>query len=301
MKNLAQVVGLVPLLRKARVARSAYSDFEAIYSEIASDNRFVDVKTALERRILGYFDSLELPRQVTMYDKLLLSLRRKDLVASFNWDPLLAQAFFRHRHLRELPEMVYLHGNVAIGTCGEHDKCGFYGGRCGICNREFEQSRLLFPVLDKHYRDDPFIADQWNKLEAKLKDAYLVTIIGYAAPVSDKAAREIMHLAWNQNGSRTLADVEIVNLEPRRKVLKNWADFITRDHFLMTRRTSSTQSFRYPRRSCEALAAASLRNDPWRERPFPQFRRLETLERWCAPLIAAERSYYESNQELPRW
>jgi hypothetical protein len=195
---------------------------------------------------------------------------------------------------------VFLHGNVAVGVCHAHDTYGFYGARCGVCGREYDQSRLLYPVLDKRYRDDPFISDQWTKLEAKLNEAFIVTIIGYAAPVSDEAARGLMHLAWNANDTRTLADVEIVNRDPRRTVLKRWADFITGDHFHITRRVSATLSFRFPRRSCEALAGAVLQNDPWQENPVPRFRRLQHLQSWCSDLIAEERNYYDGGR-LRRW
>jgi hypothetical protein len=35
---------------------------------------------------------MEIPDHVTLYDELLLTLRSKDLIATFNWDPLLLQA-----------------------------------------------------------------------------------------------------------------------------------------------------------------------------------------------------------------
>src|SRR5579883_568133 len=46
--------------------------------------------------------------------------------------------------------------------------------------------------------------------------------------------------------------------------------------------------FRHPRRSCEALAMATLQNDPWTDNPFPKFKSLPQLHAWIAPLVAEE-------------
>src|SRR5579885_1598219 len=46
--------------------------------------------------------------------------------------------------------------------------------------------------------------------------------------------------------------------------------------------------FRHPRRSCEALAMATLQNDPWTDNPFPKFKSLPQLHAWIAPLISEE-------------
>jgi len=49
----------------------------------------------------------------------LLSLRKKDAVCTFNWDPFLYDAWIRNRHL-DLPEIFFLHGNVRCGHCPTH-------------------------------------------------------------------------------------------------------------------------------------------------------------------------------------
>ena len=43
----------------------------------------------IETRVDEYFADLELPGHPTIYDRLVLSLREKDLIATFNWDPFL--------------------------------------------------------------------------------------------------------------------------------------------------------------------------------------------------------------------
>jgi hypothetical protein len=126
MANLAEIIGLSSVLKEAGFGQN--SNFEDVYSAIAADPAQQDLRLALEVKIKEYFEDLELPREVTIYDKLILSLRRKDIIATFNWDPFLAQAFMRNDRAAWLPEVVFLHGNVALGACYEHDRKGFFGG-----------------------------------------------------------------------------------------------------------------------------------------------------------------------------
>ena len=69
-----------------------FDDFEAIYSEIATDPARKNVREAIDSRVFHYFESLELPDEPTLYDHLVLSLRPKDVIATFNWDPFLWDA-----------------------------------------------------------------------------------------------------------------------------------------------------------------------------------------------------------------
>lgn len=301
MANLVETVGLKPILERAGIPATATSDFEKLYSMIATDPTRDDLRVQIETRVRDYFDDLELPTQVTVYDQLLLSLRGKDIVATFNWDPFLAQAYIRSSRAAWLPEIVFLHGNVSIGVCLEHDRKGFYGGFCGICKKPYEQSRLLYPIAEKRYRDDPFIASEWSRLEDKLSSAFLVTIFGYSAPVSDVNARALLRQAWNRNGTREIAQVEIVDVKPPRQLLNNWKDFITGSHYLTTARISQTLSLRYCRRSCDAFASAVLMNDPWPEKPMPRYKRLDRLHRWCWPLVCEETDYYQRGVAMTRF
>lgn len=59
--------------------------------------------------------SYELPDSPTIYDFLVLSLTEKDLIVTFNWDPLLVQAICRvQRYTSNIPQVAFLHGNVAV-------------------------------------------------------------------------------------------------------------------------------------------------------------------------------------------
>jgi hypothetical protein len=246
MASLVEVLALGQILDEAGVSVERRENFEELYSSLVADARQTDLRRVIEVRIKEYFDDIELPHQVTLYDELLVTLRRKDLVASFNWDPLLVEAFRRNRGLRELPDIVFLHGNVGVGVCLDHRRNGFFGGRCGECGQFYKQSQLLYPVTEKRYHENVFISSQWARLEAKLRDAFIVTIFGYSAPVSDSSARETMHRAWNENGTRTLAEVEIIDIRPKRQLIKSWRPFITGDHYVTCKSLSESLAFRFP-------------------------------------------------------
>jgi hypothetical protein len=170
MNSLVDVAGLGPLLDAAEIPLEQRSNLEELYGAMLLDPIRLELRQAIEIKIKEYFDDIELPRPVTLYDELLLTLRRKDLVASFNWDPLLVQAFHRNRHLRELPEIVFLHGSVGVGVCLKDRRNGFFGGRCGVCGEFYQQAPLLYPVADKRYDTNPFISSQWALLESKLSN-----------------------------------------------------------------------------------------------------------------------------------
>lgn len=63
--------------------------------------------------------SYKIPCKLTGYDFLIMSLTAKDLIVTFNWDPLLVQAVGRIKFNfnTNIPKIVFLHGNVAVGYC----------------------------------------------------------------------------------------------------------------------------------------------------------------------------------------
>ena len=67
----------------------------------------------------------------TVYDFLILSLTEKDVIATFNWDPLLLQAYVRCNEITDnLPHLLCLHGNVGTGYCEEHRE---FGSKDAVC------------------------------------------------------------------------------------------------------------------------------------------------------------------------
>jgi hypothetical protein len=288
MANLAEVVGLVPQLRQAGIT-DLHGNFEVLYQQIADDDRLEGLRRQIEDKVHSYFAALRLPDEVTVYDQLVLSLRAKDVIATFNWDPLLLQACARNRlGGNNLPMVLFLHGNVYQGHCPDHRTVGYLTQKCNTCGRQLQPSRLLYPITNKNYRSDWLLEAQWGQLSVFLEHAYLLTIFGYAAPTSDAAARETMLKAWTANQSREIAIVSIVDIIGKRLLEKRWSGFGGWHGFGCLKRFSQTYLFHYPRRSCEAYAFASLQQDPWAERKMPYFRSLKRLQDWIYPLIAEE-------------
>src|SRR5919204_5633626 len=68
----------------------ARTDFEAAYSRLV--DLMPKAANEMEAVISEHFRTLELPEGPTIYDALVLSLRDKDAIFTFNWDPFLVQA-----------------------------------------------------------------------------------------------------------------------------------------------------------------------------------------------------------------
>lgn len=287
MADFVDVVAIRSLLDKSGVDLN--QNFETIYSQIhsAGDQATLD---ALDKKVREYFGALRLPDAPTLYDYLVLSLRPKDAIVTFNWDPLLPQAYQRWRHLgRVLPEIFFLHGNVDIGIDLERKASRFLSDG-PIRGFSITPTKLLYPVEKKNYNDDPFIADQWRSAAHFLSIAYYATIYGYSAPQSDIEAKSLLLNAWKDNPTRELAQFNIVDLRDPAEVEATWSEFIVRTHGGATQEFAWNILKRHPRRSCKAFAFATLQQDPWKEDPFPEAKTLKELEDWIAPLLEEEAS-----------
>ena len=176
----------------------ARTDFEAAYSRLF--DRGDPVVPELEALIGEYFLALRLPREPNLYDYLNLCLRAKDVIFTFNWDPLIIESQIRLRRagVDLLPRVFALHGNVAIGYCEpcEQSGLGMVGRPCGGCGEPYKASRLLFPVEHKDYTSDPFINREWQVMRHFLGECFMFTIFGYSAPVTDIEAVALLKHAW---------------------------------------------------------------------------------------------------------
>jgi hypothetical protein len=105
MADLLDTLDLNQLLRDAGLAVPATQGFEEIYQQLVSDGSHPDLVRQVEATIRSYFDAIQTPDHATEYDRLLSSLRAKDVLATFNWDPLLAQAFMRNAQAAPLPSV----------------------------------------------------------------------------------------------------------------------------------------------------------------------------------------------------
>lgn len=94
MNNLFSELGMNYILKNVHLHTSS-KNLEDIYSELASRPEYKDVVQVIEKSLYDYFASLEIPDYPTIYDYLILSLTGKDVIATFNWDPLLIQAYKR--------------------------------------------------------------------------------------------------------------------------------------------------------------------------------------------------------------
>jgi hypothetical protein len=270
-------------LQKAGVDVS--KGIEEIYSQLADANQF-ELLAMVERKIESYFSVLNLSN-FNMYDKLLLSLQKKDFVATFNWDPLLAQAYIRQRHWQELPTPLFLHGNVMDGFCLKHKPMqrGFIGESCQICHMPYQRGNLHYPVQHKNYQKDKAIIDAWTRLENALRESYMVTIYGYSAPATDVEAKGLLLRGLQENKSRELAQIEIIDVKEQNKLLETWSEFIVGNHVSTCRTFDGSWLSRFPRRTCEALDAFTLSLEPKEENPMPGS---DNLQGWLGTLIEEE-------------
>ncbi len=300
MNDLVDILGLRPLLRDYGLD-SGNSDFEALYSSLADSGNNPDLLERLEREVFQYFAALELPDRPTLYDRLVLSLRPKDVIASFNWDPLLWQSMCRiaGRFDKDiLPTPVFLHGNVAVGYCMRHDppSAGHPGAACRRCGHHLVSSRLLYPVRQKDYSKDPAIASSWEAARRTLESAYLFTVFGYRAPATDREAMRLMVEAWGNSEIHELGRTEIIDIRPQRELKENWKDFICRNHYQMAHTLHHSWLTIQPRRSCEDYWQRTMMLQLPPEHPLPINAGWGTLEAHVAPLIEQERRHEDGRE-----
>jgi len=238
-----------------------------------------------------------LPDEPTIYDYMILSLRSKDHIATFNWDPFLYQAFVRNRKFtKNLPYMSFLHGTVALGYSKEDKRSGPIGYQCRPDGGIFEPVPLLYPVNKKNYNEDDFIVEAWQALESVLrKDSGSVraTIFGYGAPVSDVEAVDLLNKAWGTPDDRPMEQFEIIDVVPEEELQQRWKGFIHTHHYDVSDSYFGSSLAKNPRRTCESYfshyrpmtpAESFRKNNPISD----DFKTLEELWEWHQPLIDAE-------------
>jgi len=289
MDDLAEVLEVGKLLAKYGI-RASDPNFEALYSDLHQSQPGHPVLQELESAVRNYFAGLRLPPEPNIYDYLILSLREKDFIATFNWDPFLLEAAERNARIGSHPHLAFLHGCASLGICDNHRLKAPIPGRCPKCSEKLRPSRLLFPVRDKDYDADPHISGEWSGFEAALQGAYILTIFGFGAPATDAKAFSIMQAAWSKPGVRDLEETEIIDILPRNDLKARWDPFIVRYHYQIRRDFFETMVSSFPRRSCEAffnrvmLLKIAKANQPPREM------NLVDLQNWFRPLIEAENS-----------
>lgn len=253
MDGFIKNLGLDYLFENVKL-KTKSSNLEDIYSELYENKQYDDVRIKLEQTIRKEFETFEIPDGPTVYDFLLLSLKEKDLIATFNWDPLLLQAYQRVVKITDkLPQLAFLHGNVSIGSCDEHKIGGLLNEKCIKCGNIFTPSILLYPIKQKDYTMNPYINDFWKKLKSITKEAYQITIFGYSAPNTDIVTNKIMKDAWGNSANRNLEEFEFIDIDKKENIIYKWKDFIHSHHCQYYNDFFESTLAKFPRRTIEAL------------------------------------------------
>lgn len=287
MDNLVEVLGLGPTLDSMNI-EYASKNFEEIYSELHQRGDSEEI-VKIEKHIESYFSQMRLPESPTLYDHLVLSLRKKDLIATFNWDPFLFLAHKRNYDNTDMPKIVFLHGNVAIGVCEKHKRFGPRKATCPICGANYEPVGLLYPVSRKNYTAVPFIEDQWKLFRFFLANAYILTIFGYGAPESDVEAIALIKEAWGSPNNRSFEQIEMIDVKPEDQLKDTWGNLIFSHHYDVIDDFYSSTMARHPRRSCEVMWQRLMECQFIAEDPIPKNAEWDDLYRWLEPRLIAER------------
>lgn len=271
-------------------------NFEDFYSDLSEDPKKVDIRKDIEDFVWRYFSALELPTEPTLYDYLVLSLREKDVIATFNWDPFLAQAITRNVSLCNHQRVLFLHGDVT--TRYREDQNGKIFCKRADTVRPYEiqwkKPPILFPVRRKDYQTDPFIKKQWKLMNMALQDAYVFTVFGYGAPTSDLEAVKLLSDGWGSPDARNLEEFEFIDLKPEEELKRTWSRFIHSHHYHVHDSFFDSSISRMPRRSAEGVwnRTQELQWDT-DQAPAPAIGTvpLGELQNWYRPLILDERIF----------
>ncbi len=288
MDDLVDIIELQPLFRDCGLEIGRERNFEVIYSQLVSDARYERTAKEIERRINEYFSGLSLPDRATIYDRILISLRPTDAVFTFNWDPFLFDAYQRNCDAVLLPKIFFLHGNVRIGACREHDKWGTRNGQCPDCCQHFTDVPLLYPIEQKNYSDDPYIQRNWEAAKILFSEAFTLTIFGYGAPTSDAAAAKLLRLAWTGRSERTFEHIEIIDIACQSILHDRWKPFTPTSHYHVTTVFEQSRIARWPRRSCESLLYPMTQGVPCEDFPVPNTDSITEIQAYAADIAQHE-------------
>lgn len=246
-------------------------NIEDVYSWLANQEQFAEERFVVENEIREYFSNITLPNTLTKYDLLVLSLRQKDCIATFNWDGLLVQAYQRMQKITsDLPQMVFLHGNVEVGYCPKCNTYGYWFAKCHKCGEQLQEVPLLYPVKNKNYQKDEFISEQWKILDDYISKAALITIYGYSAPKTDIEAINIIKKAFARLGTPRYFDIVEIIEHPKfdtKNISEAWLDLseMARGHLKLRRSVFDSYMFKNPRRSLEFLHKNRIASSWWGE------------------------------------
>lgn len=287
MDNLVEVIGLKKIFDKHGFSPSDLN-FESLYSDLHLKNPNSELIKDIENSVYDYFSSLNLPNRITLYDHLLLCLREKDVVATFNWDPFLYDSWERCKKYAPIPQPIFLHGNVRIGHCPEDDLFDGINSPCPECGKSLQPIKLLYPVKEKNYDSDIFIRSEWEYLRKKMENAFTLTIFGYGAPATDIEAFNLMKIAWKAQSQRTIEMVEFIDLKEKNELSKQWEPFLFSHHYRCYENFYDSHISNSARRTCESLLHPTIYGKFVEWYPLPKNLGFEKFIDWLEPFIMVE-------------
>ena len=297
MDNFIELVGLSDIVETLPKKLQA-QNFETLYSKLHNSNPKSDEILEIEKRVYNYFIDMKLPNEPTIYDYMVLSLRPRDIIATFNWDPFLHQAFERNRKIANLPGICFLHGNVSIGYSKNDKRFGPARMTSKATLNYYEPTKLLYPIGNKDYNQDEFTKTEWEIIKKYLhrKSTHLVTIFGYGAPASDVEAVKLLNEAWGTPDDRNMEQVEIIDVRPESEVREQWDNFIHSHHYDYSTDYFKSSLAYNPRRTFEShyqhIMPMSIAEAFSESNPIPSdFKTMEELWGWHKNLVEAENEW----------
>jgi hypothetical protein len=287
LDDLANIVGRT-WTDVIKLASPPVTGFEAQFSWIRKCGKFADEIARVEAILFQYFDELEIPDIATIYDYLVLGLRAKDTIATFNWDPLLLLAHRRNRHVAELPDLRFLHGSVAYFTCSDHDVLGSANEGCPICGKFLDPGRLFYPEADKDYAKHAVIHRDWQAVTRQLSKAFHLTIFGYSGPETDYNARQLLLSGWGKSPLREISHVEIIDIKGDDQLRRCWREFIPYHHDMVVSDFWQSTIAKWPRRTADYKLSASLYGIPAEPMGPLRTNSLAELQDWHAAIASTE-------------
>ena len=293
MSGFIEKLGLSSVISKVDISTS-FDNLEDIYMELDERSKVEplcrDIKEELEKKIRMDMNKYRLPDTPTIYDFLVMSLTSKDLIATFNWDPFLVQAIERAiKYTSNIPQVAFLHGNVAVGFCEKDNIVENVGKICPKCGIPLTPTKLLFPIKKKDYNSDIAIRKAWKTLNNALEKAYMVTVFGYSAPKSDAEAVAMMKKAWGSVNERNLEEIELIDIRAEEVVVESWSEFIHTHHYSYNTSFFDSTLAKYPRRTCEATFDR-LMNCIWLDdsKGFQESMSFAEISKFICPLVVEE-------------
>jgi hypothetical protein len=287
MRNLVELIGLAPLFASAGIY-SGLEDFETAYASIGNRDDWAATRAQIEASVYAYFAAMALTETATIYDRLVLSLRPGDAILTFNWDPFLFDAYARNRHVAPLPLIYFLHGNVRIGACREHPQPGKIGDACRTCGQPLAPVPLLYPVGNKNYTSDSYIAAAWTDARQLLAEALTLTVFGYGAPVSDAGAITLLRDSWFARSTRQFEHMQVIDIVPADVLHERWSSFMPTGHLHPLAGFEATWLSLWPRRANQALLHSIRTGMPSQTFPLPNTNNLRELQEYAATIAMHE-------------